>query len=73
MDEEFMERHEEELLEKALEAAKKKFERDNVKLEESQEILGSTDLVFLSLERALNSALISFSRSSSSDLGFFFS
>ena len=37
MDDEFMERHEEDLLEKALEAAKKKFERDNVKLEESQE------------------------------------
>lgn len=37
MDEEFMERHEAELLEKALEGAKKKFEKDNIKLEESKE------------------------------------
>jgi len=37
MDEEFMERHEDELLEKAMEAAKKKWERDNIKAEEGQE------------------------------------
>ena len=37
MDDEFMERHEEELLEKALTAAEKKFEKDNVKLEDSNE------------------------------------
>lgn len=37
MDEEFMERHEADLLEKALEGAKKKFDRENVKLEEAKE------------------------------------
>ena len=37
MDDEFMDRHEVELLEKALEGAKKKWEKDNVKLEESKE------------------------------------
>ena len=37
MDDEFMERHEEELLDKALEAAKKKWEKENVKLEEEKE------------------------------------
>jgi DNA topoisomerase-1 len=37
MDEEFMERHEEDLKEKALEAARKKWERENIKLEEGKE------------------------------------
>ena len=37
MDEDFMERHEGDLLEKAQEAAKKKWEKDNVKLEEEKE------------------------------------
>ena len=37
MDDEFMERHEEELLEKAIEAAKKKWEKEIVKLEEEKE------------------------------------
>ncbi len=37
LDEEFMERHEAELLEKALDAAQKKFDRENIKLEDSQE------------------------------------
>lgn len=37
IDEEFMERHESELLERALEAAKKKFDKDNIKLEDQQE------------------------------------
>jgi DNA topoisomerase-1 len=37
MDDEFMERHEDELLEKAIEAAKKKWEKDNIKAEESKE------------------------------------
>lgn len=45
LDEEFMDRHEVDLLEKALEAAKKKFERDNIKLEESKEdVKPKTDL-----------------------------
>jgi DNA topoisomerase-1 len=37
MDDDFMERHEADLLEKALESAKKKFERENLKLEEAKE------------------------------------
>lgn len=37
MDEDFMERHEEDLLEKAQEAARKKWEKDNIKLEEEKE------------------------------------
>jgi len=37
MDEDFCERHEADLLEKALEGAKKKFDKDNIKLEDSQE------------------------------------
>lgn len=37
MDEDFCERHEADLLEKALEGAKKKFDRDNIKLEDQQE------------------------------------
>jgi DNA topoisomerase-1 len=37
MDDEFMERHEVELTEKAMEGAKKKFEKDNIKLEEQKE------------------------------------
>lgn len=37
LDDDFMERYEEELLKKALEAAKRKFEKDNVKLEENKE------------------------------------
>ena len=37
MDEDFMERHEEELLDKALEAARKKWEKENIKLEEEKE------------------------------------
>lgn len=37
MDDEFMERHEDELLEKAMESAKKKWEKDNIKAEEGQE------------------------------------
>lgn len=37
MDEEFMERHEDELYEKAVEAAKKKHDKDNVKAEENKE------------------------------------
>ncbi|WVQ67072.1 uncharacterized protein L199_005265 [Kwoniella botswanensis] len=37
MDEEFCERHEKELLEKALDTAQKKFDKDNVKLEEEGE------------------------------------
>jgi DNA topoisomerase-1 len=37
MDEDFCERHEADLLEKALEGAKKKFDRDNIKLEDSKE------------------------------------
>ena len=37
MDEEFMGRHEEDLLEKAQEAARKKWEKDNVKLEDEKE------------------------------------
>ena len=37
MDDDFMERHEEDLREKALEQAKKKFDRDNVKLEAEKE------------------------------------
>ena len=37
VDDEFIERHETELLEKALESAKKKWEKDNVKLEEEKE------------------------------------
>lgn len=37
MDEEFMERHEADLLEKAIEGSKKKFDRDNIKLEGQQE------------------------------------
>jgi len=37
MDEDFMERHEEDLLEKAQEAARKKWEKDNVKLKEDKE------------------------------------
>jgi DNA topoisomerase-1 len=37
MDDEFMQRHEEDLLEKALDAAKKKFEKENIKLEEGKE------------------------------------
>jgi DNA topoisomerase-1 len=37
LDEEFMERHEADLLEKALEGAKKKFDKDNIKLEDQQE------------------------------------
>ena len=38
LDDEFMDRHEEELLEKAIEGAKKKFERDNVKAEEDGKV-----------------------------------
>jgi len=37
MDEDFCERHEADLLEKALEGAKKKFDKDNIKLEDSKE------------------------------------
>jgi DNA topoisomerase-1 len=37
MDEDFMERHEADLLEKALDSAKKKFDKDNIKLEDQQE------------------------------------
>lgn len=37
MDEDFMERHEADLLEKAIEGTKKKFDRDNIKLEGQQE------------------------------------
>ena len=37
MDDDFMERHEDELLEKAQEAARKKWEKDNVKLEDEKE------------------------------------
>lgn len=37
MDEDFCERHEADLLEKALEGAKKKFDKDNIKLEDQQE------------------------------------
>lgn len=37
MDEEFMERHEADLLEKATEAAKKKWEKENLKLAEEKE------------------------------------
>jgi DNA topoisomerase-1 len=37
MDEEFMERHEEELKEKALDQAAKKFEKENLKLVENKE------------------------------------
>ena len=37
MDDDFMERHEADLVEKALEGAKKKFEKDNIKLEEQKE------------------------------------
>lgn len=37
MDEEFMERHEEDLMETAQESARKKWEKDNVKLEEEKE------------------------------------
>ncbi|WVR00294.1 hypothetical protein IAU59_007437 [Kwoniella sp. CBS 9459] len=45
MDDDFMERHEADLLEKALENAKKKFDKDNVKLEEEGEKKkGKTDL-----------------------------
>ena len=45
MDDDFFERHEADLLEKALEATKKKFEKDNIKLEEAKEdIKPKTDL-----------------------------
>ncbi len=37
MNEDFMERHEEDLLEKAQEAARKKWEKENIKLEEEKE------------------------------------
>jgi DNA topoisomerase-1 len=37
LDEDFMERHEADLLEKALESAQKKFDKDNIKLEDQQE------------------------------------
>jgi hypothetical protein len=37
MDEDFCERHEADLLEKALEGARKKFDKDNIKLEDSKE------------------------------------
>jgi DNA topoisomerase-1 len=37
MDDDFCERHEADLLEKALEGAKKKFDKDNIKLEDQQE------------------------------------
>lgn len=36
LDDDFMERHEAELLEKAIEAAKKKYERDQVKAENGE-------------------------------------
>lgn len=37
IDDEFIERHEVELEEKAMDAARKKFDRDNIKLEDQQE------------------------------------
>lgn len=37
IDDDFCERHEADLLEKALEGAKKKFDKDNIKLEDQQE------------------------------------
>ena len=39
MDDEFIERHEADLLEKALAAAEKKWEKDNIKLEESVQMI----------------------------------